>query len=279
MNRPRLLLAATIALVVVLAPLLGSALAARPAAAPLPLAADAAGSVRGNITGPSVLAIGASQRYLIQATGGPAVAANGSIVGNLTFYASVQAADLAGVQITPTSAAILAGAPGRPLLQAGSVPQTLTISVEIVSVYLTQNATVNFTYTVQVVQPYVVAAEIANPNNASVASFPVLVSLDGVSVGNATVPTMLPHTDYNLSFQYASTGLGSGWHTFTLYLGTSHGLVHFANGLSQYTVSFYVPAPPPSYTLWYVTGAVAFVGVLFIFGARLGARRRSPTRK
>ncbi len=262
--------------------LLASALGTIPAGArATPSASFAAdvGTVRGNITGPSVLGINANQRYLIQATGGPAVAANGTMVGNITYDASVSGADLTGVQITPTSSAILVGTPGRPLLQAGAVPQVLTISVEIMSVYRTQNASINFTYTVDVVQPYSVAATIVNPDNTSVASFRVLVSLDGTPVGNVSVPTMLPHSDYNLSFQYATVGLASGWHTFTLSLGSSHGLLRFANGATEYSAQFYVPGPAPSYTLWYVIGVLAFVGVLFIFGARLGARRRSPTRK
>lgn len=239
----------------------------------------ASGPLKGNITGPAVLATGSNQRYVIQATGGPAVAPNGTIVGNLTYYASVTAPNPAGVQITPQSAALLAGVPGQPLLEAGTIPQTLTISVELVSVLNQTNATLNFTYVVQVVQPYVVAADIVNPTNVSAEPFPVVIELDGTRVGNVTVPSLLAHAAYNLSFSYATVGLSSGWHTFSISLTQAHGLLRFANGSTFYQESFYIPGPAPSYTLWYVTGAVAFIGVLFIFGARVGARRRGAPKK
>ncbi len=242
-------------------------------------AASAYPTLKGNITGPGVVGTGANQRYLIQASGGPATAPNGTIVGNLTYYASVNGANLTGVQITPTSAAIVAGAPGRPLLEAGTVPQTLTIAVELVSVLNTTNVTLNLTLTVQVVQPYTLSAVILNPNNATVAAFPIIVDLDGAKVGNVSAPNILPFSEYNFSFEYASINLSTGWHTFSISLTQEHGLVRFANGSTVYTASFYVPGPAPDYTIWYVTGVVAFVGVLFILAARLGARRRNPTKK
>jgi hypothetical protein len=240
---------------------------------------DAASPLRGNITGPTVVALNSNERYLIQATGGPAVAANGSIIGNLTYYASVTGPNPTGVMITPQSAAILAGTPGRPLLEAGSIPQTLTITVELASVLNASNETLNLTYTVTVVQPYVVAAELVNPNNATVESFPVIIDLDGAKVGNVSVPDIQAHSTYNLTFDYAADNLSSGWHTFTIYLTEGHGLVRFANGSTSYSESFYLPGPQPDYTIWYVLGVVAFLGVLFIFGARVGARRRGPSRK
>lgn len=236
-------------------------------------------TLHGNITGPSVLATGVNQRYLIQATGGPAVAPNGTIIGNLTYYASVSSASPTGVQITPESAAMLAGTPGRPLLTAGPTPQTLTITVELVSVLAKANATLNLTYVVQVVQPYVLTTEIVNPTSVTAAPFPVLIDLDGTRVGNVSVPSIIGHEAYNLSFSYATVGLSSGWHTFSISLSQTHGLLRFENGSGTYTQSFYVPGAPTSYTLWYVTGAVAFVGVLFIFGARVSARRRGPSKK
>jgi hypothetical protein len=239
----------------------------------------AAHPVTGNITGPSLLAVGTNHRYLIQATGGPAVEANGTITGNLTYYASVTGGNLTGVQITPASAAIVKGAPGNPLLTVGLVPETLTIHVEIDSVLGKANESINMTYTVQVVQPYVVTAVILNPSNATTEPFSVLVYLDGVQVGNVTVPALLSHDSYNLSFSYPSAGLSSGWHTFSISLASTHGLLRFASGATTYDESFYIPGPSPDYTLWYLVGAVAFIGVLFIFGARVGARRRGTSKK
>ncbi|HTS32844.1 MAG TPA: hypothetical protein VMI55_02760 [Thermoplasmata archaeon] len=250
-----------------------------PAAASSGATPSQSSPLKGNITGPTVLATGANQRYLIQATGGPAVAPNGTIVGNLTYYASVTGPNPTGVMITPTSAALLAGTPGQPLLTPGSVPQTLTISVELVSVLNASNETLNLTYVVQVVQPYVVAAEIFNPSNLTASSFPVAIDLDGTQVGNVTIPSLLAHTGFNLSFSYATLSLSTGWHSFSISLYQAHGLLKFANGSTEYDQSFYIPGPAPDYTIWYITGVVAFLGVLFIFGARVGARRRGATKK
>ncbi|MGP8071806.1 MAG: hypothetical protein ACLPZM_01575 [Thermoplasmata archaeon] len=272
----RALLALLMVLVLLPSAIVGVSLVA-PAvrAAPVP----AGKGVTANITGPSVLATGSNHRYLIQATGGPAVLPNGTIVGNLTYYAAVSANDLTGVTITPTSAALLNNTPGQPLLEVGSVAQTITISVMVSSVLNQSNSSVNLTYTVQAVQPYVVAAEIVNAANVTVGGFPVLVDLDGTQIGNVSVPSIQPHAAYNLSYDYATLGLSVGYHTFTLSLVLAHGLLRFENGSSSYSETIYIPGPAPDYTLWYATGAVAFIGVLFIFGARLGARRRSAPKK
>jgi hypothetical protein len=244
-------------------------------------AVDPAASTRvtGNITGPTVLAVGANQRYLIHGWGGPAIAPNGTKVGNLTYYASVSAGNLTGVQITPSSAALLNDSPGQPLLETGSTAQVITISVEITSVFNRTNQSINFTYAVNVVTPYVVAATLVNDNAAEVQAVPVLVYLDGTQIGNVTIASIQPYADYNLSYDYATLGLSTGYHTFTLTLASGHGLVRFAGGTTSYSQTVYVPGPAANNTVWYVVGAVAFFGVLFIFGARLGARRRSPSKK
>jgi len=178
MNRAAL----AILLVVVLLPtaFVGLSLTASGTRAATP---SSSGGLTANITGPTILSVGSNHRYPIHATGGPAVLPNGTLVGNLTYYASVSAPDLTGVTITPASAALLNGTPGQPLLEVGSIAQTLTINVLLSSVYNKSNASVNLTYTVHVVQPYVVAAEIVNLANVTVGSFPVLVALDGVQVG------------------------------------------------------------------------------------------------
>lgn len=269
-----------VVLLLVLALLGASTVALSLTAAPARAASpDASSRVTANITGPTVLAVSSNQRYLILAGGGPAIAPNGTEVGNLTYYAGVSAANLTGVTITPASAAILNGTPGNPLLEAGPNAQTVTINVEISSVYNTTNVSVNLTYTVQVVQPYIVSAVLVNDNSAIVESLPVLITLDGTQIGNVTVPAIQPYADYNFSFSYATLGLSSGYHTFLLSLPSQHGLVRFEGGSTSYSETVYVPGPAPDNTLWYVTGVVAFLGVLFILGSRLGARRRSPSKK
>jgi predicted DNA-binding ribbon-helix-helix protein len=234
--------------------------------------------VTGNLTGPTLLATGATGRYEVNGTGGPAFLPNGTKVGNLTFYASVSATNLTGVSISPASAALV-GAPFRTNLVVGATAEVVTIRVLIASVYQHQNQSINLSYAVVVVVPYVVTATIVDSSSATVLSFPVQVTLDGAPVGVVTVPTLTAGQTFNLSYTYTTVGLSPGEHTFSISLATEHGLVVFASGATVYSTSFYVQGPAPSYTLWYLAGAVAFFGVLFIFVTRVAARRRSALRK
>jgi hypothetical protein len=264
-----LLVALVFSAVVVALPL--SAPPARGASGPHP--------VTGTITGKTVLAYDAAAEYTINGTGGPAVAANGTIVGNLTYYLTVSGPNTTGVSIAPSTGRILTNITSSVDLTVSNVSEVLTISVLLASVQNSSNESTNYTLQVTVVQPYILSTTLYNLGNASVTSFPIVVDLDGVPVGNVSIPTLLPRGNYHFSFKYATVGLSAGTHTFTIYLTTVHGLVRFANGTTVYSVSFTIPAPPPSYTLWYVAGAVAFIGALFICGARVGARRRGTSKK
>jgi hypothetical protein len=276
MSRPHpalalLLVAGLLAAAIGVVPNLPGASAVAPAAA--------SGSVHGNLTGPTVVGWKSNSAYSLHGTGGPAVLPNGTIVGNLTYYASVSGINTTGVSITPDSSGIVNGGNNTLTLSVNNVSQTLTILVELSSVLNQSNESTNFTYTVQVVQPYVVATTLVNFGNTTVLTFPVQVRLDGVAIASVSVPTILAHQTYDFSYSYATLGLSSGSHTFTLELLDEHGLVRFANGSTFYSVSFYIPPPPPDYEVWYVFGAVAFLGALLILSARVGARRRRAAKK
>jgi hypothetical protein len=236
-------------------------------------------AVAGNITGPTVLAYNANQKFTIEASGGPAFAANGTQVGNLTYYASVVGTNLTGVSLNPTTSGFANGTPQHTQLTAGTLSQVLTIQVEISSVHGTANASLNLTYTVDVVQPYVLSLNLVSNSPSTILTFVLAVDLDGTPVGSLTVPSLTAKQAYTATFQYATTGLSAGEHTFTVSLASEHGLVSFASGGTSYSTSFYVPGPPPDNTLWYVAGAVAFFGAIFIFVTRVAARRRAPARK
>ena len=242
-------------------------------------AAGAGTPVQGSVQGPSVIATLGTAHLTLNASGGPAFAPNGTQVGNLTYHASVAGADLTGVSVVPSSSAFVLGKNQTPVLSVGSTPELLTLTFEISSVYGTQNDSTNLTYTVRVVQPYVVGAIILNSGTTTVLPFTVDVRLDGIVVGNVSVPSITPQGEYNLSFQYATAGLSPGDHTFSISLANEHGLVTFANGASSYSVTFYVPGAAPNDTVWYAFGGLAFVGVLFIFATRVAARRRGAVRK
>lgn len=235
--------------------------------------------VVGNITGPTVLAYGASSDYPIQASGGPAFASNGTQVGNLTYFIGLAGSNTTGITISPATAVFTNGTATVPLLTVNSITQVLTLAVEITSVFGTQNDSLNFTYSVNIVQPYILSLNLVSDSPVTVAAFPLAVDLDGTPVGTINVPNMTSKESLVVNFQYATTGLSSGEHTFTVSLANEHGLVLFAGGASTYSVTFYVPGPPTSYTLWYVAGAVAFFGAIFIFVTRVAARRRAPNRR
>ncbi len=271
------LLAGGLALLAVLGTLAGAGFGSgAPAIAAL---APASTPVTGNVTGPSILAWNTHANYFVNGTGGPAFAPNGTQVGNLTWWISLLAANSTGTTITPTEGAIVGGNASLTVLTVANITEPLTIAVMLSSTYLTQNVTTNFTYTLHIVQPYVVAATLVCGPSAGVASFAVTVQLDGTTVGTVTVPSLLANQTYHLSYKYAVLSLGSGWHTFTISLASLHGLVRFSGGATVYSQSFYVPGPSTSYTLWYVAGFVAFFGAIFILLTRVAARRRGAVKR
>jgi hypothetical protein len=235
-------------------------------------------AVTGTVSGPTILAAEGIGNYEINGSGGPAFASNGTQVGNLTVYLSITAANATGLSLTPAQGSIVNRTPVKTVFQAG-VAEVVTILAMISSTYHKQNQSINLTYTVNVVTPYVVRATIVAGALATVLSFSVQVLLDGTLVGSVSVPTLTARESYNLSFEYPTLGLSSGDHTFSISLAKEHGLVTFANGATVYSSTFYVTGPAPDYTLWYVVGIVAFFGVLFIFMTRVAARRRGALRK
>ncbi len=242
-------------------------------------AASAATPLVGNITGPTVMGYNSHRDFGINGTGGPAYAANGTLVGNVTYYASVTGANTTGVSISPTESAIVNVSGTQVLLTVGNVSEVLTIVVELASVYQTNNESLNLTYDVTVVEPYTLTMTILSTTSATILAFTLLIYLDGTLVGSVSIPSLTGKQSYAATFSYATVSLGSGYHTFTASLVNQHGLVTFANGATTYSYTFYITGAPPNYTLWYVAGAVAFFGAVFIFLTRVAARRRNPARK
>ena len=249
---------------------LASAAPVRPATAP---------AVTGNISGPSVMAYHGAATIFINGTGGPAIAPNGTRIGNLSWYAKLSASNLTGISLSPSSYNFTGTGPSTAALTVGNITEQLSITIDITSRYQSQNASTNRTLLVNIVQPYVWAFELVATSSVTVLPFNLTILLDGGAVGTLKIPTITSGSSYNASFSYPTVGLSSGWHTFSASLANEHGLVRFSNGTTSLSVSFYVPGSPPSYTLWYVAGAVAFFGAIFIFLTRVAARRRNPSKK
>ncbi|MGI0055158.1 MAG: hypothetical protein ACREB9_02785 [Thermoplasmata archaeon] len=268
-GRPRLVLASVLLLVLIVGLLGAPAAQGTPTATPAPLT--------GTVQGVSILGLNGTGDFTLNATGGPAVAPNGTLIGNLSYYASVQAGNLTGVTVQPTFGALLIGSNYTIYLTVGPAPQPVTLLVEFTSVYLQENVSINITTTVNVVVPYVLTGEVT-AGNLTVLPFTIAIYLDGTLIGSQSVPTMTAGESYNFTFNYLTASLSAGYHTFVLTLPSQHQQVHFANGATSYSITFYVAGPAVNYTLYYALGVVAFVGVILIFLILVGARRRPGTR-
>ncbi len=246
---------------------------------PARAAAVSSPPVTGSVTGPALISVNSTTQFKVAGWGGPGVAANGSLIGNVRYFASPVGTNLTGVSISPPTANFTSNRSIAVNLVVGTAAETLTLDVMISSTYQGKNESANFTYVVNVVTPYVISATIVNPTSATVSGFPVYVTLDGAVVGEVNVSSLLAGAKYELTFRYPTLGLASGDHTFAISLAEEHGLVTFANGQLVYSETVYVTGPPPNYTLWYVAGIVAFFGAIFIFLTRVAARRRGAARR
>ena len=262
MKRPLALAAALLVLLLLVPAFVATAAASSSAATP----ATSSIPVTGSITGPTVVATGSTSVFRIYGYGGPAVATNGSVIGNITYYALPVGPNLTGVDFTPSSTTVLNNKSVVANLVAGNSSETISIDVMISSTYQGKNESTNLTYSVSIVQPYVVSATIVNPSNFTVSAFTLYVTLDGAVVGQVNVSSLISGGSYKVSFKYATLGLSPGDHTFALSLVQEHGLVTFANGatrtptLPTVIVTFDQPTPPfASWTVrlaWYVPVAL-----------------------
>ena len=250
-----------------------SALAASPAATSTP-------PIAGNVTGPTLLATSSNATFFLNASGGPAYS-GGVLTGTITWSASLAGTNLTGSVVSPSNGTITNATklPTTLVVTAGAIVEPLTLLVEVKSSSSTANQTLNLTRAFRVVVPYVVHATLVAGPDAAVLPFTVDVALDGTPVGSVNVPKLAPNATYDLAFRCPASGLASGYHTFTLSIADSHGLVTFSNGRTVQSTTFYVAPAPVNNTVWYVAGIVAFFGVLFIYGTRVAARRRGSAQR
>lgn len=242
-------------------------------------AGPTAAPLTGSIHGPTVVGVGLTATYTVNASGGPAEAPNGTQVGIYSFSASYSAANTTGAGFTPTSG-VLVNQSVRLTLSAPNVTESLTLYVSVTSsLNGSGNVSTNLSLTVSIVQPYHLSAVLQVASSSGTSPFNLSVQLDGQAVGAVAIPALTGGTSYPLSFNYVSSGLSPGWHTFTISLAQEHGLVQFAGGQTTFTQSFYVSGPPPDYTFYILGGVVAFVGVVFIWTTRVGARRRGRAKR
>ena len=234
--------------------------------------------VTGTISGPAFVGTSLRGVYVVTGSGGPAEAANGTIVGIYSYRANVSAANTTGTSVSPTSGVLINQSVSLTFF-APPVPETVTLTVEITSGAMGKNQSTNITYSIAIVQPYRLTATLVVASASGVLAFSLVVFLDGAIVGSVSVPGLTGGQSYPVNFTYVTAGLSAGWHSFSISLAKEHGLVTFPGGLQEYIQSFYVAGPTTDYTIWYVAGAVAFFGAIFIFLPRVAARRRGRTKK
>jgi hypothetical protein len=267
-----------LAVLVLLAVLAAGALS--PAALAAAPGASSGPPVTGGVSGPGLVATSSNATFYLNASGGPAEV-GGALTGTINWSASLAGPNTTGMTVTPSSGSIANSThqPVKMVVYATAYVETAKLVVEVKSVNGKTNATANFTTTFRVVQPYVVRATIVAGPGPAVLPFNISVQLDGRTVGTVAVPKLAPNSTFSLVYRYPTAGLPSGYHTFTLSLADAHGLVTFPNGLTVQATTFYVAPAPANNTLWYVTGVVAFFGVLFIYATRVAARRRGTARR
>lgn len=229
--------------------------------------------VTGTISGPTQVAPTQRYTYLVNATGGPGIAPNGTLVGTLSYSASIVGANTTSGAITPPQGVLVNGSVNLTLV-APNATEPLTLYVDVTSTYNGQNSSTNLTYAITVLPPILLTAGLKVVGPTGVKAFALEIELDGAIVGSIHVPSLTSGQDYPLTFYYLGQGLSAGWHTFSVSLAEEHGLVVFQNGLESYSVSFYVPGPGPDYSLWALTGVVAFAAAVFISWTLFGPRRR-----
>jgi hypothetical protein len=242
----------------------------------LPAPAHAATSyppITETTTGPSVVGRGALQvQYVVNGSGGPAEAANGTLVGNITFNATLTGNNVTTAAIAPPTG-VLVGGSVTLRFTAPNQTEVVTLHIELTSKYKAAIESKNFTTLIQVVEPYVLSGTLVAGSTA-VSGFNMTVTVDGRAVGRVVVPTISANGSYHFTFNYVPQGLAEGWHTMAVSVAPEHGLVTFAGGVQQLSVQFYVSGAPPDLTLDFAVGLAAFAVAVFIWGSVVGARRR-----
>ncbi len=229
-------------------------------------------AVTGTITGPAVVGESLTADYVVNGTGGPAEAANGTLVGNITFNATLSGNNVSTALIQPPTGVLINGSE---ILRftAPCLVEVVTLRVELTSSYAGTNVSANITTQIRVVAPYVLAGTLYS-GTTTVNAFNMTVTLDGVAVGQVSIPTLSAETSHAFSFDYVTASLAPGWHTLSVSLAEEHGFVTFTGGVQQYSVRFYIAGAPPDESLDIGVGIAAFALAVFIWGTVVGARRQ-----
>lgn len=231
-------------------------------------------TITGTISGPTVVGRALHAQYTVTGTGGPAFTLTGARVGNITYNATLSGTNVSTASIKPATGNINSG---QVVLQltAPNVTGGMTLRVQLTSSYQRVNMSSNLTFSIQVVQPYILSG-ILVAGATPVTGFNMTVTVDGTPVGQVTVPAIAANGTYTFTFNYVPQSLAPGWHTIAVSVTPQHGLVTFLGGVQEMSTQFYLTSPPPNYVLDFGVGIAALAAAVFIWGSVVGARRRGP---
>jgi hypothetical protein len=246
--------------------------------APAGHASPSYGTLSGTISGRANIGETQNASYVVNVSGGPAIAANGTQVGVYSYNASVTGTNTTGVSFSPSAGSIPNGTVTLQL-KASNLSQLLTLYVLVTSSFSGTNSTQNLSYSVNVVVPYRITATLVVGAGATVSPFVLTVTLDGTPVGSIAVGELTAGAHTPIAFSYVNPNLSPGWHTFAISLAQEHGLVSFSGGAESISTTFYVTGPPPNDAVYIVIAIGAFVGVVLIWSIRVGASRRGKAKK
>lgn len=228
--------------------------------------------IQHSVKGPSIVGKALKAEYNLTASGGPALAANGTTVGFIDFNVTLSGTNVTSASVDPPTGVLLNGSVIL-TFTAPNLSEVVTMHIKLTSSYNTTNETTNFTQSIQIVPPYVLTGTlVAGPT--AVTGFNMTVTLDGTPVGVVKVPTIQANSTYTFTYDYVPVSLAPGWHTIAVSLTPEHGLVEFKGGVQQISLDFYIAGAPPDYALDVGIGIAAFAGAVFIWGAVVAARRR-----
>jgi hypothetical protein len=111
----------------------------------------------------------------------------------------------------------------------------MTLSVTL------SNGSVNntFKYTIHVVNPVVITAQVKNTGNVTMQNVPVQFRADNVTL-NETTFTIAANSTQTLTYNWTSSGFSNGEHTVEIVLDPSQQLVTFIDGSTTFSSKFYV---------------------------------------
>lgn len=241
--------------------------------------ASSAHPLKGNITGPTVLPVTGQGTYVLEASGGPAELANGTVKGNYTYNATIIGINTTGGLVSPATGTLTNGTADLTLTGPNNTGNYI-LNVNVTSKPDTGNSTsIIVSYNFTTVVPYVLSDSLDNHNSFAITGARVIVGFDGSTVATITLPSIAANGTYDFVYNYTtSAGLSSGYHTFTLTISGTSNLLTFSNGQTQLSVTFYVQPPATDYTWYYAIGALLVALAIFISLFVVGGGRRRKKR-